>query len=391
MIARREDQRTGKPDYILLGVVAALLVISVNMVYSASFVIAHNSPLYNSDTWFLTRQLLWAGIGSVGLLAMMQIDYHWWRRFTVPLTGIILVLLIVILLTRLGHAAYGAQRWLKLGPLSVQPSELAKLILIMYFADWLSRRRDRMADFSYSSLPFAVTLGTVAGLVLLQPDLGTSFLIVIIGLAMFFIAGADLRYFAAGLALGAAALVPLIALAGYRFRRIVAFLDPQSDPLGVGWHIIQTNIALGSGGLLGLGLGASRQKFYYLPSAHTDSIFAIIGEELGLIGTLTVLALFVLLAYRGYKIILQAPDAFGKLLASGITCWLTFQALLNIAVVTSTIPFTGITLPFVSFGGSSLVVSMAAVGLLLNISKHRPVFRPQKSRHRGAEPLSVEE
>ncbi|MCL5958861.1 MAG: putative lipid II flippase FtsW [Chloroflexi bacterium] len=379
----------GSPDFILLAVIAVLLIVGVNMVYSSSFVVAHNNPLYRSDTYFLVRQIIWVGVGVALMLALMQINYHRWKRFTVPAMVIIVALLLAVLLTRLGHSAYGAQRWLYLGPLPpIQPSEFAKLALVLYLSDWLSRRSDRLKNLSYGVMPFAVMLGTIAGLVLLQPDLGSAFVIVLSAVCLFFLAGADLRHFFAGLAAGAAALVLAITSTGYRSDRIAAFLDPQQDPLGIGWHIIQSQIALGSGGILGLGLGASRQKFYYLPSAHTDAIFAVIGEELGLLGTLFVLALFGLFAYRGYRITQQAPDTFGSLLAAGVTSWIVFQALINIGVVTATLPFTGIPLPFVSYGGSSMIVSFAAVGILMNVSRYRSGFRPEKNRNRGAEPLA---
>lgn len=381
--------RKGNPDYVLLAVIAVLLIVGVDMVYSASFVIAHNSPQYRSDTYFLVRQLLWVGMGLVVMLALMRIDYHHWRRLSVPALAIILILLVVVLLTRFGHSAYGAQRWLSIGPLPpIQPSEFAKLALVLYLADLLSRRGERLRTLSYGAIPFAAVLGTVAALVLLQPDLGSAFVIVLSGVCLFFLAGADLRHFFAGMIIGAVGLVLAITGTGYRSDRIAAFLDPQQDPLGVGWHIIQSQIALGSGGLFGLGLGASRQKFYYLPGAHTDAIYAVIGEELGLIGTLLVLGLIALIAYRGFQITLSAPDSFGSLLAAGVTFWIVFQALINIAVVTATLPFTGIPLPFVSHGGSSMIVSLAAMGILLNVSRHRVAFRPEKNLRKGAEPRS---
>ncbi len=384
---KNQFQGKGHPDYALMGIIAILLVLGVDMVYSASFVIAHNSPLYHSDTYFLVRQMLWVGIGVVTMLVLMQVDYHKYQRFTVPGMVVIILLLFVVIATRLGHSAYGAQRWLSLGPLpAIQPSEFAKLVLILYLSNWLSRRGERLKDLSNGTIPFAIMLGLITGLVLMQPDLGSAFVIALSAVCLFFIAGADLKHFIAGGIAGTIALVMLALTEAYRSQRIAAFLDPEQDPLGVGWHIIQSNIALGSGGIFGLGLGASRQKFYYLPSAHTDAIFAVIGEELGLLGTMAVIGLFALLAYRGYKATMKAPDSFGMLLAAGITSWITFQALLNIAVVTSTVPFTGITLPFVSYGGSSMLVSFAAIGILLNVSRHQVGFVPEKNRNKGAEP-----
>lgn len=359
-----------RPDFALLAAIGILLVIGLDMVYSASYVIAHNNPAYGSDVYFLVRQLAWALVGVILLLIFQAIDYHLWRKLSVPLLALAVLLLIAVVGSHFGHAAYGAQRWLRLGPLpAVEPSEFGKFVLVLYYADWLSRRRETIADFGTVTLPFGVTITAVCALVLLQPDLGSAFVIAATAVCMFFVAGADLRHLAVGLVAGAFALGVLIIGASYRFRRVTAFLDPSQDPLGSGWNTLQAEIALGSGGILGLGLGASRQKFYYLPNAQTDAIFAVIGEELGLVGTVAILALFGFVALRGFRIALHAPDTYGALIATGVTAWLVVQALINIGVVTATLPFTGIPLPFVSFGGSSLIVSLMAVGVLLNISR----------------------
>lgn len=368
MIDQKTDWR--RPDYAFLVAVAVLLAIGLDMVYSASYVIAHNNPIYGSDTYFLVRQLIWAGAGMVLLLLFQAVDYHLWRRLTVPLMALVLALLLAVLVSRLGHSAYGAQRWLRLGPmLTIEPSEFGKFGLVLYYADWLSRRRDQVGRFTTGSLPFAITVLGVCALVVLQPDLGSAFVIAATAVSLFFVAGADLKQLMVGLILGTLALAGVITSASYRFQRIAAYLDPTKDPLGIGWNTLQAEIALGSGGVFGLGLGASRQKFYYLPNAQTDAIFAVIGEELGLIGTISVLLLFGFLAFRGYRIALRACDSYGALIAAGVTSWLVIQALTNIAVVTATVPFTGIPLPFISFGGSSLVVSLMAVGVLLNVSR----------------------
>ncbi len=359
-----------RPDYLLLLAVAALVILGLDMVYSASYVLAHNSPTYGSDTYFLVRQALWAAIGMVLLLALQVVDYHLWQRLTVPLMGLTLALLAAVLVSHLGHAAYGAQRWLRLGPLPpVEPGEFGKLSLILYCADWLGRRRDRLGSFRATTLPFTLIVAVVCGLIVLQPDLGSAFVVAATAGAMFFIAGADLRHLLLVLGGGAAALVVLVLNAPYRFERVLAYMDPTKDPLGIGWNTLQAEIALGSGGLLGRGLGASRQKFYYLPNAHTDAIFAVIGEELGLIGAAAVILLFALIGLRGFRIALRAPDPFGALLAAGITAGLVSQALINIAVVTAVVPFTGIPLPLVSFGGSSLITSLMGIGLLLSVSR----------------------
>ena len=374
MVARTTVRRHGRPiggvDLLLLAAVLALLVVGIDMVYSASYVLAHNSPLYGSDTYFLERQVLWAALGGVLQVLTARADYHFWQRVSLPMLAGAIVLLVVVLVPGLGHEEYGAQRWLHLGPLPlIQPSEFAKLAVVLYFADWLSRKGEQVRDLTYGSVPFAIILAVVVALVVVQPDMGTSFVMAASAVAVFFVAGAHLGHFAGGLAVGAVALTVLIEESGYRLSRFSAFLDPQADPLGGGWHTIQTQIALGSGGIFGLGLGESRQKFYWMPGAHTDAIFAVVGEELGFLGCLALILLFALLAYRGYQIALRAPDQFGSLLAVGATSMLVFQAAVNIGVVTSLLPFTGITLPFISSGGSSLLVSMVAVGWLLSVSR----------------------
>ncbi|MCL4464720.1 MAG: putative lipid II flippase FtsW [Chloroflexi bacterium] len=368
--ARRRAGPAGGIDLPLLAVVLALLVLGIDMVYSASFVLAHNSTLYDSDSYFMVRQVMFAVIGAVAMLLVARSDYHVMQRYSVLLLAVSVVMLFAVLVPGIGHVEYGAQRWLKLGPLPpIQPSELAKLAVVVYFADWLSRKGENVRDLTYGSLPFAIILVVIVALVMLQPDLGTSTVIVASAVAVFFVGGAHLAHFSGGLALGGAALAMLIRVSGYRWSRFIAFLNPQDDPTGAGWHTIQTSIALGSGGLFGLGLGESRQKFYWVPGAHTDAIYSIIGEELGFIGCLAVLALFGVLAQRGFSIARRAPDQFGALLAVGSTCLLVFQAAINIGVVAAVLPFTGITLPFISSGGSSLVVSMVAVGCLLSVSR----------------------
>lgn len=376
IVAEREGAgatlaRLARVDYVLAAAIGALLLVGLDMVYSASFVIAHNSPEFGSDTYFLTRQLLWIGLGGAALVVTSLVDYRHWRRVSVVALLGVIALLVAVVTTKAGHDVYGAQRWIKLGPLPpVQPSEFVKLAIVLYFADWLSKRRDRLGSFLYGVVPFAILVVVIAGLVMLQPDLGSTFVILSVAGAMFFLAGARLWHLGLGLIIGAASIALLTMGASYRLKRVAAFLDPEADPLGIGWHISQSAIALGSGGLFGRGLGASRQKFYYLPNAHTDAIFPVIGEELGFVGALLVIALFGVLGYRGYQLAMRVPDAYGALIAVGITFWLVGQALINIGVVTATLPFTGIPLPFVSFGGSSLIISMAAVGILLNISRH---------------------
>jgi len=362
-----------RPDYWLMASTIALLVLGTLMVYSASFAVAHNE--FNDDAYFLVRQLAWDIIGGLALVLVMRVRYQHWRRWSVPIMLLVIVLLVLVLMPGLGFRSYGAMRWIKLGPfLQVQPSELAKLGIVLYLADWLARRGAIVADFFKGLLPFAIIVGLVAWLVEVQPDLGTTSIIIGVAACIFFVAGASLLHIALLASIGVAAAIALMAhLSGYQLERIRAFLDPWSDVRGSGWHTAQGLIALGSGGPFGQGLGNGLQKFYWVPNAHTDAIFVIIGEELGFLGCVGVIALFAILTWRGFLIAWRAPDPFGRLFATGLTCMLTLQALVNIAVATNSLPYTGITLPFVSFGGSSTVISLVAVGLLLNISRFRAV------------------
>jgi len=382
-MAQPKSDDLHKFDYLLVITVSALLIVGLMMIYSATFALGYQ--LHDQPTYYFIRQILWTGIGLLTLIVLARVEYHTWRRFSIPIMAVTLLLLGLVLL--IGDVRFGGQRWLFNG--SIQPSELSKLAIIIYIADWLSSKGDQIRKVSYGLIPFAILLGLVTGLIVLQRDLGTSILIGGTALAMFFIAGGNLWQMMLSGMLGGATLATLITRSPYRMARITAFLDPlNSDPLGNGYQIRQILIALGSGGLTGLGLGASRQKFGYIPASHTDGIFAILGEELGLIGGLAVIALFAFLTYRGFRIALTAADSFGTILASGITCSLIFQAIVNIGVVTASFPFTGIPLPFISFGGSSLVVSMASVGLLLAVSRRTmPVDPQEKKEHSEANRL----
>lgn len=361
-------------DYLLVIAIATLLVIGLIMIYSATFALGYQ--LHNQSSYYFMRQLLWLGLGSIALVSFATIEYHTWRRFSIPIMVLTLCLMVLVLLV--GDEHFGAQRWLFSG--SVQPSELSKLAVIIYIADWLSAKGQRIRLFSHGLVPFTILLSLITGLIVLQQDLSTAILVAVTSLAMFFMAGGSIWQIMLGGALGVTMLVVLISRSSYRLARITAFLDPlNSDPLGNGYQIRQILIALGSGGITGLGLGASRQKFGYIPASHTDGIFAILGEELGFIGCLVVIGLFAFVAYRGFRIALAAPDSFGAILAAGITCSLIFQAIVHIGVVTASLPFTGIPLPFISFGGSSLIVSMASIGLLLAISRRTmPETSPPK-------------
>ncbi len=363
-----ENLEPRRPDYLLLASTIALLVLGTLMVYSASFVVAHNE--FNDDAYFLVRQLMWIGVGGAGLLLAMRIDYRRWRSLSLPIMFACIGLLILVLVPGIGTNNYGAVRWIRVGPVQIQPSEIAKLAIILYLADWLARRGRLVGEFMKGLLPFAIIVAIVAVLVVVQPDLGTTAIIVGASACLFFVAGANLLHIALLALAGAGAGMALLAhLSGYQLDRIRAFTDPWSNIQGSGWHTAQGLIAVGSGGIFGHGLGNGLQKYYWVPNAHTDAIFAIIGEELGFIGCVGVLFLFGILSWRGFLIAWQAPDPFARLFAAGLTCMLTLQALVNVAVITNSLPYTGVTLPLVSFGGSSTVISLVAIGLLLNISR----------------------
>lgn len=358
-------RQPGAVDYALLFGVIALLLLGLVMVYSASQFAVPGDTAY----WF-RRQMVWALLGGAALLVTSRIDYHRWRRVALP--GMVTALLLLLVVLKVGHTAYGAQRWLHLGLFSFQPSEVTKLALTFYVADWLVRAGDGVKTLRNGLLPFATLTGIVLALILFQNDMGTSLVVGALALAMFFAAGANLLQLVPTLALGGFAFWIVTVQTGFRRARLEAFLHPLPPSCGeaASYQVCQGLISLGSGGFFGRGLGDSVQKAGYLPNPFTDSIFAITGEELGLIGCGLIIGLFVLLAFRGLRIGRRSPDAYGALLACGITCWLVTQAAINIGSVVDAIPFTGVPLPFVSFGGSSLVTSLAAIGVLLNISRH---------------------
>jgi cell division protein FtsW len=365
----RARVRYHEPDWWLLSVLLTLVMFGTVMIFSASFpdvAVEEGVGRYG----ILIRQLIYVAAGCVGLIVAMRVDYHRYHRYAFwMMLGVVGLLAALVLVPGLGTEVYGAKRWILIGPVSLQPSELAKPIMVLYMASWLSSKGARVKTFSYGLVQFSVVMGLLVGLVMLQPDLGTSTLLVTVGVAMFFVAGADLVQFASFMILGATAFLTMALSASYRRERIFVFLNPESDLRNLGWQLYQARLALGSGGLFGLGLGASRQKFTWLPAAHNDAIFAVVGEELGLVGCTFVVLLFCAIGYRGYRIAMRAPDSFGTLIAVGITTWLIFQAAFNIGGITLAIPFTGIPLPFISAGGTSLVVAMTAVGILLNVSR----------------------
>lgn len=361
---QRGHERPGS-DLWLLITVLALTTLGLLMVYSATYTLSY----YNFDgvtNWYLLRQITWALVGLVALLIFWRLDYHYWQRWSTPLMGITVLLLLAIFF--IGQSSFGATRWLIEGG-SIQPAEAAKLATVIYVAHWASSKEERIRSVEVGLIPFGILIGSVCGLILMQPSFSTALLVGAVATTMFFVAGADWRQL---LITGLAAAVGLYFIAtgaSYRMERLAAYQDPFTHEQDEGYQTAQVLYSLARGGLFGQGLGTSRGNVPALPAGHTDAILAIVGQELGLVSCLGVLGLFLFLGYRGFRIAAQAPDAFGTVLASGITCWLIYQALFNIAVVTNSVPPTGIPLPFISFGGSGLVTALAGSGLLLSISR----------------------
>jgi cell division protein FtsW len=357
-----------EPAYALLLAVMALTGIGVVMVYSASSVRSYFSSADPAAQGL--EQLVWAGIGLAGLVVAMRLDFRHLRYLAIPIYIITLGLLVAVLVPGIGVEINGSQRWIIIpGVGTLQPAEFAKLAVVLYLAHWLDRRGKEAKSFWNGLIPFALLVAPGFFLIAIEPDLGTAGVYVIVAVSIFFMAGANLLYLTAiGSGIMAAAWV-MVSSTSYQLERVQTFMDPFRDPLDSGYNTIQALLALGLGGITGLGLGESRQKFLYLPAPSTDFIFAIIGEEWGLVGTLTVLSLFVVIAYQGYKIAIQAPDTFSGLVACGITTWLVVQACVNMMVVTALMPVTGIPLPFISAGGSALTINLAAIGILLSISR----------------------
>lgn len=352
---------------LLLLVVIVLNAIGVVMVLSASHVQALRQ--YGSSWVFFKREILWVAIGAAAMAGAARVDYRLWRRFVVPLLALAVGLMTLVLIPGLGVSVNGSSRWLRAGPISVQPSEIAKLALVVFIATLLARRADEMHDTRLTLRPVLLVLGAMVLLVMKQPDMGTTLVLATIGFGMLFAAGTPLRPLGSVLAVSAALAYLAARLEPYRWARMSSFRDPFADAGNTGYQLAQSLIALSSGGLFGVGLGASRAKWAYLPNAHTDFIFSVVGEEIGLLGAALVVVLFFAFTVLGVRAAVRAPDRFGMLLAAGVTTWVTGQALLNIGVVTGLLPVTGVPLPFVSFGGSSLVVTMAATGILLNITR----------------------
>ena len=370
-VAARRAFVAHPPDAVLFSAVAMLVAIGLVMVFSASSAEAY--AMHRDAAYYLKRQLLWLVVGLCAGYVAYRIDYSVLRRCAPLLFLLSLGGLVAVLVPHVGVMVGGGRRWIGAGSISFEPSEFAKLALVIFLAAKLSAGGERIRSLVNGLFPLCLAMGLAIVLVLKEPDMGTASLLALTGFTMLFVAGARLEH----LFMVAAATVPFAVLMvlskPYQRARVLVFLDPWKDPQNNGFHIVQSLLALGSGGLFGVGLGASRAKFFYLPEQYTDFIFSILGEELGLIGAVAVIALFVIIAYRAIRIALAAPDRFGFFLAVGCTAMIVIQAFVNIGVVTSSWPVTGVPLPFVSFGGSSLVVSLIAAALIINVGRHRRI------------------
>ena len=367
-------------DHTLLIVTITLALVGLVMVFSASAVVAGNR--FHDSGYFLKRQLAWLTFGFLLLHLASHIDYVWWKRLSIPLLGLITVLLVMVLIPSFGVAAKGARRWLRLGPISMQPAEMVKLVTVIYLASYLTKKEDRITIFSSGLLPVLIVVGLLSGLVLLEPDLGTVVVMGLVTVGLLFLGGARTSHL---LMLGLCTVPVVLVLvlgSSYRRQRLMTFLAPWKDASDAGFQITQSFLAFGSGGPFGVGLGEGKQKLFFLPEAHTDFVLALVGEELGLVGTGAIILLFALFVVRGFQIAARARMPFGRYLGMGITLLIGIQALVNACVVTGMVPTKGLTLPFVSYGGSSLVISLLGVGILLNISRDRQAGR-QDSGHRA--------
>ncbi len=354
-------------DKWLFAVTVALVLGGVAMVFSASAVIANEK--FHNPLYFLIRQGTWALLGLGGMSLLMHVDYHRFRRPVLIFTGLFVCALLLVAVFFLDKS-HNTHRWFRLGLLSFQPSELSKLLIIGFLAYFLEKRIGQVNDFRHTLLPCLVVVLLFVGLIVIEPDLGTSVCIALVAFLVLFSAGLRYKYALAVVLSAVPALFCLIYFFPYRLRRFLVFLDPWKEPRNAGYQIIQSLIALGSGGLSGVGLMDGKQKLFYLPEPHTDFIFSVIGEEWGLIGTFAVSFLFLLFLWRGLRLSLRAPDAFGRYLGVGLTMMVVSQAFINMSVVMSLLPTKGIPLPFISSGGSSLLISLMGVGVLLNISQH---------------------
>lgn len=356
------------PDLFIIIPTLILLIIGVIMVYSSSAILAYHEM--GDYGYYVKRQLIFAVLGIIAMFAMMNLDYWILRKWSKVFLIACFVLLIVVLIPGVGLSRGGARSWLGIGAFSIQPSEFMKLAMFIFLAKWLSENQNKIQKFFTGIVPVLALSGAAFALIMLQPDLGTGTVLMGTIMLMIFAAGARISHFIGLGILGIIGFVALVLAEPYRIKRILAFLDPWQDPLGSGFQIIQSLYAIGPGGLIGVGLGQSRQKYSYLPEPYNDFIFSILAEELGFIGGTFVLLLFVVLVWRGLRTAITIQDPFASYLAVGITGMIAIQVLINVGVVTGLFPVTGITLPFMSAGGSSLTLTLTAIGILLNISRH---------------------
>ncbi|MFW9604697.1 MAG: putative lipid II flippase FtsW [Trichlorobacter sp.] len=354
-------------DVVLLILVVCLTGFGIIMVYSASSVMAAKN--FHDGAYFLKRQLLFAIVGFGIVYATMQTDYTIWRKYAVPLLVISLIMLVVVLIPGIGGKVKGASRWIRLPGFNLQPSEFTKIAMIFYLAYSIEKKQDRIRSLTAGFFPYIFILLIILGLLLKQPDMGSALTIAAVTIVMLFAAGTPMIFIGGTVAIASPFVIYLIIYSAYRLKRIKAFLNPEQDPTGSGWQIIQSKYAFGTGGFLGQGLGEGKQKLFYLPEAHTDFILSVTAEELGFIGVIIIIGIFFLVVSRSMRIAATAQDSFGKFLALGIAVLFGIQASVNMCVVTGLFPTKGLALPFLSYGGSSLLMSMFAVGILLSISR----------------------
>jgi cell division protein FtsW len=353
----------------MLLVAAAMLVITgLLAVYTSSFAVGYHE--YGNTNYFVARQAFFALLGVAALAFFMRLDYNRLRAWSVPMLLLAFAGLILVLLPGVGVERNGASRWLIFGPISVQPSEFAKLAVVVYIAAWLASRGKEINQFSIGFVPFVLLLGIVGGLIMAEPDMGTTIIVFITASTLFFVAGAPLTHLALLIGVGSVISYAVVLQRDYQLDRLALFVNPDSDPQGGGFQVLQLLVALGSGGPLGEGWGEGRQKFFYVPGAHTDGVFAILGEELGFFGLMAIMGIFAFFIYRSALVTIRSRDRFSMLLCVGIIAWISAQTLINIGGITRTIPLTGVPLPFLSYGGSSLITLMAAVGVLLSVSRY---------------------
>jgi cell division protein FtsW len=369
---QRSGKKSSKMDYTLLGTVLILLVGGLIMLASASQIVSIN--LSGNSTYYLMHQILYGAIpGLILMYITSRIDYKVWQKYAPMLMFIVIALLVAVLVPHFGIKVGNSRRWINVGSLEVQPSEIAKLVLIFYIASWIDKRRNHLKDFWYGVIPSLLIVLLVAALIILEPDIGTMLVVIATALTMLFIGGIELKHLGWIFVAGLVAFGILVKIEPYRLQRFVAYLNPTADPKGIGYQINQALLAIGSGGWFGYGYGQSRQKRNYLPEVMGDSIFAVIVEELGFVRALIFPLLYGFFATRGMKIANATQDIFGKMVAVGIVAWICFQAMINIGAIIGILPLTGIPLPLVSYGSSALIINLAAFGILLNISKQTAV------------------